>query len=990
MNKMFKGCSNFNQDLSGWNIQSLINADEMLNDASINIFNYTELLVGWANNMLIQTDVSFGANNCYYLYEGIAPHNKLINDYNWQIDDLGPYPQFPPSMPLTNWGGMFINNIGQSQNFLLESFPEPIPGLELYPSSSFYHYDASGVTDMSKMFFDCSNIIGYGIGKWNVETVTNFDYMLNGCANFNQDISNWNTRSGTSFNRTFFRCSSWSGAGAKNLDLSGATTMFEMFSGCSNFDEDLTLWSDKVDNISNFARMFKFCENFTGIGLDTWTTNNARTFFGLFNNCNNFNQDLSGWNVSNVINFSYMFRNNYKFEGNGIQYWRPSSIHSAIKMFNDALVFNVDLSNWAEDMSNCSFCDEMFTNCISFIGQGLPIWNVSHVKIMNNMFRNCTLFNQDLSDWDISNLTSAQSMLDDCGMSTQNFTLLLRNWGEKVNINRNVSFGALNLQYYQWARPNGPSSPLKLDVSYNWNIIGATENTVQIGVPPSMSTLSSWSYMFYDGIGDSYLGPRPLYKDIQSYQINLDSEFYWNLPTQLTDLFKMFTNCSNFLGKGLETWNTENIITMQGFLENCSTFQQDLSGWDLSNIIEAETIFKNCSQWDGEGSQYWNLTSATSTTSLFEGCSNFNQDLSGWSSDMGNVENMDSMFENCTSFTGEGLDRWNTTMVSSMQGTFKNCSNFDQNISYWNISNLQHADNMLDNCGMSTENFSQLLANWSYPSPLNGYYVPSDIILGAAGLKFENYAAGNYKFLTTTYNWTITCSGQVELPIPEDIQLLTDWSKLFYNGYGTYLYQSIIGIQLWPTTDFLLWREYSKNVTNFTSMFELDITLDRIDTTNFTGLGLETWKLDNAINMNSIFKGCSNFVENLSNWDVSNIQFFNSMFTDCSNFQGTGLNNWNTKSANSFFAMFENCTNFNQDISGWDITNLTNAGNMLNNCGMSPENYSQLLIGWASQSPTFPLVFGVQGMQYHSRAYQARTYLDTVAGWTFDGDSMIP
>ena len=56
-------------------------------------------------------------------------------------------------------------------------------------------------------------------------------------------------------------------------------------------------------------------------------------------------------------------------------------------MFKRCENFNCDLSNW--DVSNVETMIEMFYCCKKFTGKGLENWNISKVKNTDNMFDNC-------------------------------------------------------------------------------------------------------------------------------------------------------------------------------------------------------------------------------------------------------------------------------------------------------------------------------------------------------------------------------------------------------------------------------------------------------------------------------------------------------------------------------------------------------------------------------------------------------------------------
>ncbi len=86
----------------------------------------------------------------------------------------------------------------------------------------------------------------------------------------------------------------------------------------------------------------------------------------------NFNGDISEWNVSNVTNMYGLFWNNSKFNGD-ISKWNISKVENMKNMFGDS------------NFNNNSICN----------------WNVSKVKNMALMFASCE-FNYDISHWKIN------------------------------------------------------------------------------------------------------------------------------------------------------------------------------------------------------------------------------------------------------------------------------------------------------------------------------------------------------------------------------------------------------------------------------------------------------------------------------------------------------------------------------------------------------------------------------------------------------------
>ena len=77
----------------------------------------------------------------------------------------------------------------------------------------------------------------------------------------------------------------------------------------------------------------------------------------------------------------------------------------------NVIIDNIDLSNW--DVSNVTTMEGLFNNCKKF-NCDLSKWDVSNVKDMSYMFYNCGNFDCDLSNWDVSKVTNMYTMFEGC------------------------------------------------------------------------------------------------------------------------------------------------------------------------------------------------------------------------------------------------------------------------------------------------------------------------------------------------------------------------------------------------------------------------------------------------------------------------------------------------------------------------------------------------------------------------------------------------
>lgn len=165
--------------------------------------------------------------------------------------------------------------------------------------------------------------------------------------------------------------------------------------------------------------------------------------------------------------------------------------------------------------------------------------------------------------------------------------------------------------------------------------------------------------------------------------------------------------------------------------------------------------------------------------------------------------------------------------------------------------------------------------------------------------------------------------------------------------------------------------------------------------------------LSGISSINTMFQNCYSFNQTVP-WDTSEVEKFNHMFSGCrvfnqqvnhlntskatemqSMFNGAYLFNqpldeWDVSKVTNMSAMFDNARAFDQDLSSWDFNLEVNLASFLNISGMSPENYSKLLIKLASidwAGRTAPKVLGASGVRYEGSGATARQML-VDNGWT--------
>ena len=127
------------------------------------------------------------------------------------------------------------------------------------------------ISDMTNLFFDYENF-NQPIGNWDVSNVTEMSYMFWSAYAFNQPIGDW--------------------------DVSSVTNMIGMFQDANAFNQPIGDWD--VSSVTDMSFMFGETYSFDQ-PIGDWDVSGVTTMEGMFYS-SSFNQDLSAWDVDNVVN----------------------------------------------------------------------------------------------------------------------------------------------------------------------------------------------------------------------------------------------------------------------------------------------------------------------------------------------------------------------------------------------------------------------------------------------------------------------------------------------------------------------------------------------------------------------------------------------------------------------------------------------------------------------------------------------------------------
>ena len=203
---------------------------------------------------------------------------------------------------------------------------------------------------------------------------------------------------------------------------------------CPNNDANLN-WLD-VSELTSMYGLFgnDYTQNFNG-DISQWDVSNVENMSYMFYK-SKFNGDISQWDVSKVKYMNYMFA--YSIFNGDISQWVVSQVKTMNGTFQETYNFEGDISKW--DVSNVKNMSEMFMNSRKFNGD-ISQWDVSNVENMNKMFSGAVSFDSDISQWDISNVLNMDSMF-----SASHFRQNISNWNISKSCNTN-NMWRLGIQY---------------------------------------------------------------------------------------------------------------------------------------------------------------------------------------------------------------------------------------------------------------------------------------------------------------------------------------------------------------------------------------------------------------------------------------------------------------------------------------------------------------------------------------------------------------
>jgi surface protein len=200
-------------------------------------------------------------------------------------------------------------------------------------------------------------------------------------------------------------------------------------------------------------------------------------------------------------------------------------------MFRLAGSFNQNISNW--NVSNVTSLNETFSQATSF-NQDISNWNVSSVTNLNSAFYGSSNFNQDLTDWCVTNITSEPSSFSSSSALTNENKPI---WGTCPDYNINVTASSNSDYTLSGSDRNGtvtgndPSITINVGDEINF-IVDAASHPFYIKTVQGTGTDNLASNVTNNGATSGVVNWTPTTAGTYYYQCSVHNGMYGTITVQ--------------------------------------------------------------------------------------------------------------------------------------------------------------------------------------------------------------------------------------------------------------------------------------------------------------------------------------------------------------------------------------------------------------------------------------------------------------------------
>ncbi len=377
------------------------------------------------------------------------------------------------------------------------------------------------------------------------------------------------------------------------------------------------------------------------------------------------------------------------------------------------------------DLSMCQNLSYMFVDAPN-IGLGNANWNWDTFSItnMSRMFAYATTFDADIGSWTVYNVSNFTDMFLATSLSQNNYDALLSGWTNQPLV-PNQNFNAGSTKYCSIEAQNAHAAII---ANYNWTITDQ-------GLDPDCDTSITSNHFIITVdttiVGSSGSSSFTIPTSGTGYNYSIDSNNNGNFDFEnVTGNFQI-----NYGLGGIKTIRIAGDFPRIYFNE---------SG-DKDKILSVEQ---------------WGTTRWKTMNNAFSGANNLVINATD-TPNLSSVKSLFAMFKNASNIgNGTGSWNWDTSNITGMANLFQNAVSFDQDISSWNVANVNNFGGMFTGATLSYVNYDALLISWDAQS-----LSPNESFNGGNSIYCLQAAQDARASIIANDGWTINdggiCSNQI-------------------------------------------------------------------------------------------------------------------------------------------------------------------------------------------------------------------------------------
>ncbi len=540
-------------------------------------------------------------------------------------------------------------------------------------------FDTSNVTHMNNMFYCCESLTTLNLSSFNTAKVQDTYWMFGDCGNLTTIYASserWSMESATETNDMFNGTTSVIGGNGTMFDwyeIDGNYAQIDLGTTRPGYLTETYIKNQNPTLPGEAYAIFSEDDNsLTFIRATTppvvGDTYNGKTIDGVYTGFETETYEFmqAPWYVDGVNNLIYKVSFDGDIRPLSTAYW-----FAGLQNCSYINVTKLDTSN-TQNMSAMFCCaGNALSSDDSFVVVGLDTLDVSKVVNMSDMFRFCAervgyVRLAGIESWSTQSATDMSYMFQNFAMRhSDSFALDLHNW----KVSKVTTFAGM----FESTARNSPSFYINID---GWNTKSAT-NMDNMFCSAGYSA-TSWEVAGLSGLEMSKVTSANGMLERAAYSANsisLDLRG-WDVKNLIdgNSLFAYFGYNAKTMNLNVSNWNVPNLTSTQSMFyycgKNASNASLHVDGWMAHNVKNTANMFYHAAPLKTIDMVDWDTYSITNCKYMFYQCPNLTTIYASEWWDMSNATTSTSMFYGCSKIVGQSGVTYNSSKTDKSMANY--------------------------------------------------------------------------------------------------------------------------------------------------------------------------------------------------------------------------------------------------------------------------------------------------------------------------------